>query len=829
MNMSRFASISGNTLENQHITNRIRFLNNINNNINININNNSISCNYNKMKILFLIIITIIMSLSNYFYNISNNNSNLVEDEPRTILSLFENKILKMNSPLNDKKKLRYLIQEDKKNEDNNSDDDNIIINDIINNNINISTIINKTSNFNETNDYKNIKDDIERIQSILKRNIKKKLFNDLQKYKFKCTWKSIKIGNNSDLYKIGDSTSGDGIFTITKKIKILQEYFVLTMKNKEDKYIDNWIIHSSLTDLENIIINKNITNNTFEIKGNFQTLLYKGEFFNILNEENPEICQMNIHISFPLKDQKYLGNNSIEVQNFYNYETIKLNPNNFSMIMESTCGLNFVIKANIYQKEVEQKIIKDKIDLYTLITIITSLLYMIGVYCVIFNIKQYECTLSTISTDCFTINPIWNTYICIFNIFLSFQINIDYPYFPLLVFFHVIKLIFFDLWFLSIYWKLRRMQLNNTFRNQKLRFYLFYYLSFFIFSIFIKSFFMNYIFMMMLCILLWTPQIIFNIQKNNKYGYPFIYIFSSTLDKLIYPFYFRGIKDNFLETKNNYFIVIIMILFVLFTIIILCMQMLKGPRFMLSISYNQSKFDFYKNKEELILKRSNIGSEECVICLGLIFGSESDTIIEMEDKSIIKDKAEEEKKYDDEKKEENNLSYNDTCSSDSSTNSEGEKLEENEIINNELNFQNVGLILNNRNNNNKQDNISNYHNKNNTNNKIKNHSDNIKLVEEELVENIKGNKNISNNSVKNEKQIHCSHKFKNTIKNVLLVFKIIFYENFFSFYKKSPNLLGKLYMFTPCSHAFHSKCLEKWLEYKKECPNCRTSMEEYL
>ena len=45
------------------------------------------------------------------------------------------------------KKKLRYLIQEDKKDEDN-SDDDNIIINDIINNNINISSIINKTTKF---------------------------------------------------------------------------------------------------------------------------------------------------------------------------------------------------------------------------------------------------------------------------------------------------------------------------------------------------------------------------------------------------------------------------------------------------------------------------------------------------------------------------------------------------------------------------------------------------------------------------------------------------------------------------------------------------------
>ena len=31
-----------------------------------------------------------------------------------------------------------------------------------------------------------------------------------------------------------------------------------------------------------------------------------------------------------------------------------------------------------------------------------------------------------------------------------------------------------------------------------------------------------------------------------------------------------------------------------------------------------------------------------------------------------------------------------------------------------------------------------------------------------------------------------------------------------------------KPFMITPCNHVFHSKCLELWIEKKKECPFCR-------
>ena len=315
----------------------------------------------------------------------------------------------------------------------------------------------------------------------------------------------------------------------------------------------------------------------------------------------------------------------------------------------------------------------------------------------------------------------------------------------------------------------------------------------------------------MFLFILLWIPQIIHNAKTNNKYGYPFIYILSSTFDKLVYPFYFRGIKNNFLGSKDNFVLITIMISFVCITIIILYLQVLKGPRFMLSISINQSKYDFYKEKNELIDIRSNIGKEECVICLLPIFENENGIMIEMEDKSEKNcEKNENEEKIDndaeiDDKREENNISNNDTCDTSiliPDSHSEGEKIDVNR---NEFDNNYVNDILFISNDNNKR--------------KSKDY-DKIGLIEQ---------KNNFSDFRKNKIFTAFYNIFKNIFKDVIFIFRLLFYENFFSFYKKSDNSEGKAYMYTPCNHVFHTQCLEQWLEYKKECPNCRTSMEEYL
>ena len=789
MNVNRFASIGRDSLENPNNSISRRILNE--RNTNINLNNDSINFNNNKMKILILFVITIIMSLSNF---------SIVQDEQMTVLNMFKDKLLKIESQLdeNGKINLRNLIEERENNEENENEDNyNSIIDDIIDNFFNISNIIDnitRTEKFYEKDD-KDI-------------DIKKKILDYFDKYTFKCDWKSLK-DKRFLKYSIGDYTHGKGIFNIKKKsgFAMDNQFIVFTMKNNEGKFIDNWILHSSLSNLYNLEIDINNNSNTFEIIGNLYTTLYKGEFFNIKNEDNPEYCKTNISMFFPLENQTYLNNNYIYLQNF-NDEDIKLNLNNFSFIMESSCGFKFLIEANIYQSEIEDKIMIEKINLYCCISTISSIFYLLGIYCIILNIKKYESVLPCISIDCFSINPIWNTYVFLANINLSFKFNLNFHFYSVVIFLCAIKFVYFDFKLLHTYWKKRRNTANTSnFYKQKIRFYILYYTFTFSFFIFINSIFTNFFCIMILCILMWIPQIIYNIKSNNKYGYPFIFILSSTIDKLIYPLYFRGFNNNFLGAKDNLLLIELMILFVIFTIIILYMQVFKDPRFMLSVSNNELKYDFYKNKQELLAFGNNMGKEECVICLLPIIGKENDIMIEMEDKSGIKNIDEEKIDIDDIKEDINSSNNNDTC--DSSKDNiiiKEEKPEEEDERQNDI--QNLPFIHN--------DEIELKA----DNNKIKNYFGNktkFKLIEED--EN-------NNNSLEEKKFLN---KLKIFSIDILFVFKILFCKNFFSFYKKPINSQGKQFMITPCNHIFHTQCLEKWLEYKKECPNCRTSMEEYL
>ena len=118
----------------------------------------------------------------------------------------------------------------------------------------------------------------------------------------------------------------------------------------------------------------------------------------------------------------------------------------------------------------------------------------------------------------------------------------------------------------------------------------------------------------------------------------------------------------------------------------------------------------------------------------------------------------------------------------------------------------------------------------------ITNHLDTKKNLKEGLhLYNTNNNKINNNNTalaipVNKQMFINKNHKKKIFfIKNVGKVMKIILCKSMFKFYKIKQNYGDKKYMLITCGHVFHVSCVEKWFERKKECPNCRANMEEYL
>jgi len=63
------------------------------------------------------------------------------------------------------------------------------------------------------------------------------------------------------------------------------------------------------------------------------------------------------------------------------------------------------------------------------------------------------------------------------------------------------------------------------------------------------------------------------------------------------------------------------------------------------------------------------------------------------------------------------------------------------------------------------------------------------------------------------------------SIRNIIINL-LRFFASSFNFFTISNNVFNKEYIITPCNHAFHSKCLEKWFERKKECPFCRNEFD---
>ena len=606
-------------------------------------------------------------------------------------------------------------------------------------------------------------------------------------------------LNSSHNKFKIGSSYNGSVNFNFKKAMEMTtkQEAIALTMKNLEGEYIDNWIYHISYAKLNDLSRKIEREKGLYILKGEFSTTLTKGKLFhNKRKKEKKKQCGTYVEISFPLTEvniQRQLHNKTIISKNI---STII--PDNFTMILSSSCGFRMKINAGIYNHEKEYFGTKDKIIYYLYFSAISSVLYLIGSTFLTNSLRRNEYAISCVCLEGFCQNLAWHSYCSISNINFGLIYSEYFPYFFVISVFSLINFIIFDLRFLFFYWRIKkRVVSDRQFIILRLKFFMMFYglliLSFFS----ISSFFIDKLNIILISFGLWTPQIIHNIIYNNKYIYPTIFILCTTIDRMIYPFYFRFSKNNFLFLKEDKFLIILLFSYILLTIIILYLQVFLGARFMLPEKYQKKNSEFYKTKQEILEERPDCIKEECVICLSPLIEEDSNN-------NINKDKDNEHADIKVNSNVENENKSNNIINDKESTNKSF--ISRVNLINNSITINNIIKDVNNKKNVKNIKNGFRLHKKHNKNNEI-------------LVINIRNK----------EKKRHKKKTNNCLIKNIGKVIVIILFENMFKFYKLKLNFGHKKYMIIACGHMFHSNCVAKWFERKKECPSCRASMENYL
>ena len=601
--------------------------------------------------------------------------------------------------------------------------------------------------------------------EDFIKKKQMKNIINKLTNTKYIGKWFTKEEEEKKLL--IGDSIEGLTRIKFSRATEMTtqEEALAILINNYEDKYINHWLFHTSFIINKNLSLKADKANNKFLVNGRWETKVEYGELlYTKITGKYP--CGSNISISFPLKNLTFITNLSNGESFVESIDTI--DNSNFFISFNSSCGFN--MSMEIYpedQKSIDKE--NNEINKYIIILFIIIILHMISVYLMTNDIKNNNTdALKCISIFSIIQNINWHIYCCLTHITWGFAKKKYFYHFCTIFLLYIFNIIGFDFGFIYNYWKLKKdHETNRRLVNLRIFFYFSLYIFFFV-SIFITSDLMIYYPLIYISsIIMWTPQIIYNIIYYNKYIYPFFYIIISSVERLFFSFYFRAYDNNFYNIKGDKMLIYIIIIYFIINFIILYLQMLKGPRFFLPKKYQKKAFDFYKTKEELLKSAKDMSNAECVICLFPIFSEETEQ---------NNGKEEKQEKIGKEEKDFNN--FDNTVDSNSSRYGLG-------IKQNDINKNNIEEIL-------------------------------MKEKKNKIKRKNKIDKKIKRN---NWKSICC---FKD-------ILDILFLKGFYKFYRISKNPKNKEYMKTPCNHVFHAMCLEKWISRKNECPNCRHNLSDII
>lgn len=309
----------------------------------------------------------------------------------------------------------------------------------------------------------------------------------------------------------------------------------------------------------------------------------------------------------------------------------------------------------------------------------------------------------------------------------------------------------------------------------------------------------------------LWLPQILKNIIKDKIKHPPLLCYLFISINRILQPLYFRTNKNNMFYLTLNYNLIYILIFVLLLQHFVMIIQAKYGgriiiPEFLSKRLCKVCSNAVYLSKKNIKDSFDDLVSIDCVICLNNLI-----------DSNIFKEKI----KYETIilKAKNKNKNNNELCGNSNDLNSSLNTSSNIEIIG--TNSDIAKLNTSNNADDKVIDNVSD-----NNNNSIK--SDGNSMISSPRIgkQQYLQQRNY-HNQIRISNKKHVFFFIKNILYQVILytreslsiLFLFYDYNKIKISYEKFPLIK------TDCKHYFHSKCLNKWLANKSECPIDRTAI----
>ena len=413
-------------------------------------------------------------------------------------------------------------------------------------------------------------------------------------------------------------------ILPFERKFLFTEEYPSFIIRVMENNTIENTIFISIINNIPDYF---DFYKNIKKIDSNIKLHSYNETYINIsYNSEIEKVHYFNTPYSRKLCNILY---------NINFIEDLVNNKNNNKTDIKEIIG----IKGNLFSKDCGIKMefnlkkhsnikfeLYGTILIYSIISSIISIFHSINTKLLIKKISNSLVNRNSICIFTICQDIVWNCYCCYCHFYFLLKF-IEFRFSFMLV----CSLYFFNSGYVEfpLLYQLLCLKysylINDalSYRKEIIKFCFILYISVLFSFLFVSKFYYSPTFILFSFIIIWLPQIIFNIYSKNRVSFPIIFIFGIILNRIFPSFYFNCVKDNFLRIPNNIKMEIINIFILLILTLILYSQTLYGPRWFLPM-LQVEEYNFYIDEKELRQLKDDVDNLECLICLNPIILNEN-------------------------------------------------------------------------------------------------------------------------------------------------------------------------------------------------------------